>query len=187
MATHTGSEGTIKIGSTVLGELRSYTLEQTSDTIEDTSMGDSVRTYKTGLKASSGSASVFFDEADALFGKRSEIKDAHDRYANIEINYLPENNILGIRYSFPEVNFNTIWHLIKTHIDSKRFGFLSRTRFELRASMEQTEAQYQHARYGWDIYVRDIMVASHLRDEARRSNRVAKPWQTVKRPENQNS
>ena len=65
MATHTGSEVTIKIGSTVLGELRSYTLEQTSDTIEDTSMGDSVRTYKTGLKASSGSASVFFDEADA--------------------------------------------------------------------------------------------------------------------------
>ncbi len=65
MATHTGSEGTIKIGSTVIGELRSYTLEQTGDTIEDTSMGDSVRTYKTGLKASSGSASVFFDEADA--------------------------------------------------------------------------------------------------------------------------
>ncbi|MGH7393010.1 MAG: ATP-binding protein, partial [Candidatus Rokuibacteriota bacterium] len=31
---------------------------------------------------------LFFDEADALFGKRSEIKDAHDRYANIEINYL---------------------------------------------------------------------------------------------------
>ena len=106
---------------------------------------------------------------------------------DIEINYLPENNIVGIRYSFPEVSFNTIWHLIKTHIDSKRFGFLSRTRFELRASMEQTEAQYQHARYGWNIYVRDIMVASHLRDEARRSNRVAKPWQTVKRPENPNS
>jgi hypothetical protein len=31
---------------------------------------------------------LFFDEADALFGKRSEIKDAHDRYANIEINFL---------------------------------------------------------------------------------------------------
>ncbi|HEY0502490.1 MAG TPA: ATP-binding protein [Lysobacter sp.] len=31
---------------------------------------------------------LFFDEADALFGKRSEVKDAHDRYANIEINYL---------------------------------------------------------------------------------------------------
>ena len=65
MATHTGSEGVIKIGSTVLGELRSYTLEQTSDTIEDTSLGDSSRSYKTGLKGFSGSASLFFDEADA--------------------------------------------------------------------------------------------------------------------------
>ena len=31
---------------------------------------------------------LFFDEVDALFGKRSEVKDAHDRYANIEVNYL---------------------------------------------------------------------------------------------------
>lgn len=31
---------------------------------------------------------LFFDEADALFGKRSEVKDAHDRYANIEVGYL---------------------------------------------------------------------------------------------------
>ncbi len=33
---------------------------------------------------------LFFDEADALFGKRSEVKDAHDRYANLEISYLLE-------------------------------------------------------------------------------------------------
>jgi len=33
-------------------------------------------------------AVLVFDEADALFGKRTEVKDAHDRYANIEINYL---------------------------------------------------------------------------------------------------
>ena len=65
MATHTGSEGVIKISSTVIGELRSYTLENTSDTIEDTSMGDASRTYKVGLKGFSGSASLFFDEADA--------------------------------------------------------------------------------------------------------------------------
>ena len=31
---------------------------------------------------------LLFDEADALLGKRSQIKDAHDRYANIETNYL---------------------------------------------------------------------------------------------------
>jgi ATPase family associated with various cellular activities (AAA)/Winged helix domain, variant len=38
--------------------------------------------------AEEGGAILFFDEADALFGKRSEVKDSHDRYANIEVNYL---------------------------------------------------------------------------------------------------
>lgn len=38
--------------------------------------------------AQCSNAILFFDEADALFGKRSEVKDAHDRYANIEISYL---------------------------------------------------------------------------------------------------
>jgi len=38
--------------------------------------------------AEDGGAILFFDEADSLFGKRSEVKDSHDRYANIEINYL---------------------------------------------------------------------------------------------------
>ncbi len=38
--------------------------------------------------AQTSNAILFFDEADALFGKRSEVKDAHDRYANIEIGYL---------------------------------------------------------------------------------------------------
>ena len=36
----------------------------------------------------SGSAIILFDEADALFGKRTEIKDSHDRYANLETNFL---------------------------------------------------------------------------------------------------
>jgi SpoVK/Ycf46/Vps4 family AAA+-type ATPase len=39
-------------------------------------------------RAESGAAILFFDEADALFGKRSEVRDSHDRYANIEISYL---------------------------------------------------------------------------------------------------
>jgi SpoVK/Ycf46/Vps4 family AAA+-type ATPase len=39
-------------------------------------------------EAETGNAILFFDEADALFGKRSEVKDAHDRYANIETGYL---------------------------------------------------------------------------------------------------
>jgi SpoVK/Ycf46/Vps4 family AAA+-type ATPase len=38
--------------------------------------------------AERGGALLLFDEADALFGKRSEVKDSHDRYANIEVSYL---------------------------------------------------------------------------------------------------
>ncbi|MDJ0707464.1 MAG: ATP-binding protein [Leptolyngbyaceae cyanobacterium MO_188.B28] len=40
------------------------------------------------VAAETANAILFFDEADALFGKRSEVRDAHDRYANIEISYL---------------------------------------------------------------------------------------------------
>jgi SpoVK/Ycf46/Vps4 family AAA+-type ATPase len=39
-------------------------------------------------EAESSNAILFFDEADALFGRRSEVRDSHDRYANIEVGYL---------------------------------------------------------------------------------------------------
>jgi SpoVK/Ycf46/Vps4 family AAA+-type ATPase len=39
-------------------------------------------------EAERANAVLYFDEADALFGKRSEVKDAHDRYANLKVDYL---------------------------------------------------------------------------------------------------
>ena len=39
-------------------------------------------------RAEASGAILIFDEADALFGKRSDVKDSHNRYANIEIDYL---------------------------------------------------------------------------------------------------
>ena len=39
-------------------------------------------------EAETSNAVLFFDEADALFGKRSKVQDTHDRYANIEVSYL---------------------------------------------------------------------------------------------------
>jgi SpoVK/Ycf46/Vps4 family AAA+-type ATPase len=39
-------------------------------------------------EAETSNSILFFDEADALFGRRSEVRDSHDRYANIEIGYL---------------------------------------------------------------------------------------------------
>src|SRR5262249_34973152 len=52
-------------------------------------IGETEKNLRWMFDAAEGGGSIlFFDEADALFGKRSEIKDSHDRYANIETNYL---------------------------------------------------------------------------------------------------
>ena len=91
MATHTGSEGLIRIGTTTVGELRSYTLDQTADTIEDTSLGDTTRTYKAGLKGFTGSASLFFDEADA--GQILIVVGTE-----IAIKFYPEGNTAGDKF-----------------------------------------------------------------------------------------
>ena len=64
MATHTGSEGTLKVGANTIGEIKSFSLTQSSDTVEDTSMGETARTYKPSLTAFSGSVDVFWDELD---------------------------------------------------------------------------------------------------------------------------
>ena len=91
MATHTGSEGTIKIGSDTLGELRSFSLETTAETIEDASMGDTSRTYKVGLKTFTGTASVFFDETDTA-------QTALVAGAEITLNVYPEGASSGDTY-----------------------------------------------------------------------------------------
>jgi SpoVK/Ycf46/Vps4 family AAA+-type ATPase len=52
-------------------------------------IGETEKNIQRVFDAMEGSGSIlFFDEADALFGKRSEVRDSHDRYANIEVNYL---------------------------------------------------------------------------------------------------
>jgi hypothetical protein len=52
-------------------------------------IGETEKNLKKVFDSIEGSGAIlFFDEADALFGKRSEVKDSHDRYANIEVNYL---------------------------------------------------------------------------------------------------
>ena len=64
MATHKGSEGTVHVGSNAIAEIRSYSLDETADTVEDTTMGDAARTYLASLTTFSGSIDVFWDETD---------------------------------------------------------------------------------------------------------------------------
>ena len=91
MATHTGSEGTIKIGTDTLGELRSFSLETTGDTIETSNMGTTARTYKAGLTAWSGTASLFWDEMDTA-------QIALVAGAEITIKVYPEGATAGDKY-----------------------------------------------------------------------------------------
>lgn len=70
MATITGSSGIVKAvttgGSTAnIGEVQSYAFNSSADSIEDTAMGDSARTYKAGLKSHTLSVEARFDSADS--------------------------------------------------------------------------------------------------------------------------
>jgi hypothetical protein len=70
MATKTGASGVVKVqvsgtAVVVVGEVRSFTFDGSADTIEDSVMGDSTRTYKQGLKTNTVSLDVYWDDADA--------------------------------------------------------------------------------------------------------------------------
>ena len=65
MATHKGSEGVVKVGSNTVAEVRDWSITISADTVEDTTMGDSARTYKPSLTSASGSISCFWDETDS--------------------------------------------------------------------------------------------------------------------------
>jgi hypothetical protein len=69
--------------------------------------------------AEESGAILFFDEADALFGKRSEVRDSHDRYANIEVNYLLQRMETYRGLAILATN-------MKSHLDP---AFLRRLRF----------------------------------------------------------
>ena len=92
MATHTGSEGTVKVGANTIAEIRSYSIEQTADTTEDTTMGDAWRTHKTTLKAWSGTVDVFWDETDTT-GQGALVVGAE-----VTANFYPEGSTTGDTY-----------------------------------------------------------------------------------------
>ena len=70
MATNKGSSGVVKIAANggsvaVVGEVRSYSIDETADTVEDTVMGDTVRTYLPSLNSATLSVDAYWDDADA--------------------------------------------------------------------------------------------------------------------------
>jgi predicted secreted protein len=64
MATHIGRDGVVKVGASDVAEVRSFSINQTADTVEDTTMGDTARTRLVTLTSFDGSLDVFWDETD---------------------------------------------------------------------------------------------------------------------------
>jgi len=65
MATHFGKEGVVTAGGTGIGELTGYTLETTSDVVEDTQLSDSTKSFVSGRTSFSGTLEMSYDETDS--------------------------------------------------------------------------------------------------------------------------
>ena len=89
MATHLGKEGTVQVGSNDIGEIRSFSIDETIDTVEDTSMGDSAKSYLASIKDFSGSVDVLYDEQD------TNGQTALAVGASVTLNFAPEGTASG--------------------------------------------------------------------------------------------
>lgn len=92
MATHTGSEGTVKVGANAIAEIRSFSIEESADTLEDTTMGDGARTYKPSLTTYTGTIDVLWDETDTTGQGALTIG------AEVTLNLYPEGDTSGDTY-----------------------------------------------------------------------------------------
>lgn len=92
MAVHKGSEGLVKIGANTVAEVKSYSIEESADTVETTSMGDVARTYLPSLTTFSGTIECHWDETD------STGQGAMTIGAEVTLNLYPEGDSSGDSY-----------------------------------------------------------------------------------------
>jgi hypothetical protein len=89
MATHLGKEGTVQVGSNAIGEIRGFSIDETIDTVEDTSMGDASKSYLASIKDFSGSVDVLYDEGD------TNGQTALAVGSSVTLNFAPEGSSSG--------------------------------------------------------------------------------------------
>ena len=90
MATHHGKEGVLTIGGTTLGNATGFTIDTTHDVVEDTALGDSMKSFLVGRGSFTFSIDMNFDETDS--GQTSLVQGAELTFA-----FLPEGNESGDR------------------------------------------------------------------------------------------
>lgn len=65
MATFHGNSGSIAVGSNAIAEVRSFSVTETIDTVDDTAIGDATRSFKTGHKSWTATVEMMWDDTDA--------------------------------------------------------------------------------------------------------------------------
>ena len=88
MAAHKGSEGLVQAGGSTIGQLTSYSLETSAETIDQTILSSTSKINVAGTKSFSGSVEVLYDEADA---PQMTLVEG----ASITFLFLPEGNTSG--------------------------------------------------------------------------------------------
>lgn len=93
MANHTGVDGVVKVGANAVAEVRDWSINETADTIEDTTMNDTSKTFQVGLKSWSGSLNAFWDETDTNGQEALGVGDS------VTLNLYPEGATTGDQYA----------------------------------------------------------------------------------------
>ena len=65
MATHVGTSGVVKVGGNTVAEVTGFTIDETNDTVEDTSLTDTSKTYKALRNDATGTIECHWDETDS--------------------------------------------------------------------------------------------------------------------------
>ena len=92
MATHVGTSGVVKVGTNAVAEVTGFNIDETNDTVEDTSLTDTAKTYIALRKDATGTIECHWDETD------SNGQEALDVGASVTLNLYPEGADSGDAY-----------------------------------------------------------------------------------------
>ena len=115
MANHTGTSGLVKVGTNTIAEVRSFTINTTSELLEDTTLTDSAKTYQVGKKGGTVSVECFWDETDT----NGQIAIAEG--SQVALNLYPEGADSGDYY------FSGTWLISGNSISTPTDGIIEAT------------------------------------------------------------
>lgn len=119
MATFHGKEGVVKNGSNAVAEVNSFTLNSSVETSDDTVMGDTWRSHKTGFKTWNGTVECQWDDTD------TNGQESFTEGASVTIHLLPEGTDTGsYDYTGTATITEVVHNQVKDGIVTRTFNFL---------------------------------------------------------------